>query len=508
MTSRKNIPFIRWMEENLTQDQIDAIIDQARTQDCAAATRRFLADVSMPANSYSESGVKQALQKMIREETRVVSRLEDRTESTTAQAQTQAQALVPAQAKSTAAAALEAKIMSTGSEQERSLPRYGRATTTDIGGGSYAVDMSDIRSADLSQEPGEKHAQLLRMAGYDPEKFRIEGAVRESRWEQARSGEDPIMLEAVRFHAVPRTDVRYEEEIEELAQKFAGMPRPPRTPGSETLVWHVSDLQLGKRSNGGSNSISTPVAHVVDALDQVRRHLIASQGRYGDVLVAMTGDCVEGTASQNGKLQGYQTPITETEQRQALRGLMMETVRQLAPYTSRLVLGVVNGNHDRRSTIIETRPGDGSATECAVAVSEALDYAGTDREHVQVIIPHPDQSWMTYHGTGGSFVLAHGHQWRRGKAREWWASGALHDSDVAEADILLHGHEHEKTQLITGPRTICCAGTIDGGSGWYSDRTGGTWQQPQSDLYSVADGRIIEARTIFTDATTGHRRAA
>lgn len=483
------------MATHLTQDQIDKIIDQARDEDCAAATRAFLTDETMPENSFTHSGFRQALNRILRDGTRIESRIDNPVAETTS--------------KVTAAQSLEERLLHTPQEQARSLPRYGRATTTDIGGGNFAVDLKDVRADLLPQEPTERQAELLRMAGYDPEVYTIVGAVRESRWQQSRAGEDePIMLEAHKFHVVPRTDTIYEADIEAMAEKFAGMPRPPRTSGSETLVWHVSDLQLGKRSNGGSSGLSTPIAHVVDALDQVRRHLMANSDRYGDVLVAMTGDCVEGTASQGGRLQGYQTPLTEIDQRRALRGLIMETVKLLAPYTRNLVIGVVNGNHDRRAgQVVDTRPGDGSATECAIAVAEALEYAGHD-DHVKIIIPHPDQSWMTYHGTGGSFVLAHGHQWRRGKAKQWWQEGSLHDSDVAQADILLHGHEHEKSFSITGPRTICCAGTIDGGSDWYSDKTGGTWQQPQSDLHSVADGRVVESRIIYTDATTGHRRAA
>ena len=481
-----------WMATHLTQDQIDRIIDRARDEDCAAATRSFLNDETMPENNFTHSGFRQALNKFLRDGTRIESHIDNPV----------------AEAGET----FEEHLLKAPSEQQANLPRYGRATTTDIGGGSFAVDLKDVRSDALSQEPTERQADLLKLAGYDPEFYTIEGATRESRWQQARAGEDePIMLEAHRFQVVPRTDNRpgwRDEDIKNLAQEFAGISRPPRTEGQDTLVWHVSDLQLGKRSNGGANGLETPLAHVVDALDQVRRHLISNQGRYADVVVAMTGDCVEGTASQGGRSQGYQTPLTEAEQTRVLRRLIMQIVDSLAPYARELVIGVVNGNHDRRSgQVVDTRPGDGIATEAAIAVSDMLEIAGLG-DHVKVIVPHPDQSWLVYHAHGGSFVLAHGHQWRRGKARNWWQEGALADSDVAGADILLHGHEHEKSFSITGPRTICCAGTIDGGSAWYSDRTGGTWQQPQSDLYSVADGRVVESRIIYTDATTGHRRAA
>lgn len=487
--------FLGWAEDNLSQETLDTLVQKARENDCAVATVWVMEEAEAPANNFAYSTIIQVLQRVIRTGYSPVSYLG------------------PEGVKKDEIYLedFKARLLAAESEQEESTPRYGRRQIEEIGGGAYRSDVK-VPVSDLSQDPSERERQLITGAGFDPDEYSIDGPIKSSRWEAQVAGGGIEEMGAYKFTLAPRADSLpgfRDEDIKRVAEELRGISRPYAPEGSQTLLWHVSDTQLGKRENGGVEGLDSPLRHVLEGLQQVRLHLMANPGRYSDVVVAVTGDCVEGISSQNGRLQGYRTLLTEADQRKVLYRTFVEIIKSLAPYAPKLVLGVVNGNHDRAGgRVVDTCPGDGLATHAAEIAAEIVEASAIETGHVQVVIPHREQSWLTYQAEGGTILMLHGDQFKNAtKQVEWLANAALMDSDAAAADVVVYGHWHSKNLIVQGPRTFCCASTVDGGSQWFSDRRGGAWQQPQSEIYTVTGGRIIETKTIFTEATTGKAAA-
>lgn len=218
----------------------------------------------------------------------------------------------------------------------------------------------------------------------------------------------------------------------------------------------------------GSEGIARRWTATIDrAAEAYARHT----QRHGqtEILLALVGDCIEGNQSQNRTLP---LDLTITEQVRVYRRALIHAVRVLAPLTHKLTLAAVGGNHDEAARGDRaTRLDDNWATEGAIAVGDALALT-PGYEHVTVLVPPVAQGYMTIKVGSSVFTLAHGHQWRRGKAAEWLANHAYHKGAPAGADFLLHGHWHSTSITVDGPRSILCSSTLDGGSPWYRERAG------------------------------------
>ncbi|APB00929.1 hypothetical protein KP696_06195 [Nocardia seriolae] len=82
----------------------------------------------------------------------------------------------------------------------------------------------------------------------------------------------------------------------------------------------------------------------------------------------------------------------------------------------------------------------------------------------EIRTPDPERSYMAVAAGDTVFTIAHGHQWRRGKAMDWWAVQTFHDQNPGAADILVHGHYHTWELETTDKRARIQSSTLDGGS--------------------------------------------
>ncbi|QMV86370.1 metallophosphoesterase [Corynebacterium hindlerae] len=336
------------------------------------------------------------------------------------------------------------------------------------------------------------HADILRECGYDPSKVRIVGNPRISRWQRF----DGEWLSAYRFHiesteSIPAWNL---DELIEVA-KAASFKQCLKEPGDGTIrVLQVGDLQLGKRENG-PDGIGDLLKRYMRTLDAFVETIQPGQ----PVLVAHVGDCIEGIVSQGGKNQGYQTPLTGTEMVRVYRRLLMETVTTIAPHTNELVVAVVNGNHDEAQRQLNTKPGDGWATESAIAVKDALELAG-GYEHVRVVVPPERQGHLTTKVGNTIFTIMHGHQLPRpggcAGAEKWLKDAAFYQQPAAGAHFVLFGHFHQFQALTSGPRTFLCSNTYDGGSDWFAEHNGGAWQQPFATAFTTHGGQLLDLQPI------------
>lgn len=336
-----------------------------------------------------------------------------------------------------------------------------------------------IQTASFRGSEAPDFTAILEQFGYDPDKVQIVGQPRVSKWQQraakrnahgARTGEyETVWLTAYRFRIAAK-HTHPEADLEALVKASRKKARAQSAPDGYWFVFQAGDQQLGKRSSGGSTEqiIETYIGSVEAAVaqfKQLKRHGIAG------IQICLPGDCLEGNQSQSGR-NLWLTQETITEQTRILRRLMFHTVEAFAPLTDRVYLDVVNGNHDQAQRQQNTYPGDGWATETAVAVADALKLNTAAYGHVEVRVPDKWRGMMTVPVGDTVVTVVHGHQWRRNQAMTWWANQAVNNQPAGGSQILQHGHWHEFRIESNAQRTIIGSPTFDCGSDWYHEKTG------------------------------------
>ncbi|QKO02985.1 exonuclease [Gordonia phage TZGordon] len=328
---------------------------------------------------------------------------------------------------------------------------------------------------------------LLRMLGRDPKRWRFAAppAVYEKRDEAGY-----LKFTTYRYKLAPVP------EFGDLAKRILTRPiaygKGANTTKGAAFNFQASDLQLGKSDNGGSDLIveryldSVQVA--LDRLNRLRRFDVIPL-----VHIMFPGDCIEGNQSQNGRNM-WRTDLTVTEQTRVFRHLLYKTVEAFAPHADRVYVDVVNGNHDEVQRFQSTRPDDGHATESAIAVREGLSMNEAAFGHVEVRVPPLDQGYMTVPVGDTVFTIAHGHQWRRGRAMDWWSGQTFYKHSAGAATILAHGHFHEVGIERAGDRVSICSPTYDQGSNYFRESRGAV--SPPGGLAYVTEGGKFSDLTI------------
>lgn len=327
-----------------------------------------------------------------------------------------------------------------------------------------------IQTGPLAAEPRD-YTEILEMFGYDPKEVRIVGTPRVSRWQTY----DERWLSAYKFQlapVMPHTVI----DLMGIVNKHKPHKLQPVT-GTGVFNFQAGDQQLGKVNGVDGimdDGVESTTQRFLESIDTsvAEYKMLRKVRNIGGINAMFPGDCIEGVVSQNGK-NIWRTSLTLTEQLRLFRRLLMYTVEQFAPLTDNLWLRVVNGNHDEATRSQNTRPDDGFATEQAIAVSDALKMNEKAFGHVIVEVPPLDQGWMTVQSFDSVFTIAHGHQWRRGKAMDWLANQSLHKTNVSGAHFLCHGHEHRWVVDTNGAWKVICSPAYDAGSSWLQNGSHG-----------------------------------
>lgn len=350
-----------------------------------------------------------------------------------------------------------------------------------------------IQTGPLREQPAD-YTAILTQFGYDPATVAIVGHPRIAKWEQRsqvrdefgkRTGEfETIWLSSYRFHIAP-IETTATHDLEAVLSRARAGRRPGN--GPHWLVFQAGDLQIGKRSRDGSTE--QIIERYVQSVEAARCEF-AELKRHGieGIQVSLPGDCIEGNQSQRGQ-NLWLTQETITEQTRILRRLVMHTVEQFAPLTERVFIDVINGNHDQAQRQQNTYPGDGWATEAAIGVSDALKLNPLAFGHIEVRVPEKWSGSMTVPVGDTVVTLAHGHQWRRDKAFDWWAGQAIGNHSPGAAQILQHGHWHEWMVRSNADRTVIGSPTFDCGSDWYRETRGGTSRRGAA-VYLLRAGEV------------------
>ncbi|AKC03082.1 exonuclease [Gordonia phage Gsput1] len=308
--------------------------------------------------------------------------------------------------------------------------------------------------------------ELLRTLEHDPERWRFAAPPAVYR-KLDEAGE--VVFTTYRYNLVPVPE--YGDLAKRiLSRKLKPTPRYRGLKGGGAFTFQSSDLQLGKSDNGGTEAIVEGYLDSVQrALDELKR--LRKSRALPIIHLPYPGDCIEGNQSQGGRNM-WRTDMTVTEQTRIFRHLMYVTIEAFAPLADRVLVDVVNGNHDEMQRFQTTRPDDGHATESAIAVREGLARNPDSFGHVEVRVPPLDQPHMTVPVGDSVFTIAHGDKWRKGKAMEWWSGQTFYRHSASAATILIHGHFHEFELERAGARFRVCSPTYDRGSNYYRDMTG------------------------------------
>lgn len=333
---------------------------------------------------------------------------------------------------------------------------------------------------------------LLREFGYDPAFVQVVGPASISRWQQRTRNRETNEFEtkwlcSYRFRLAPTNVVFSASDLEELIKRNKKTPPPECATDAPWFVFQSGDQQLGKRSSGGSTE--QIIERYLESVDKAKLELKSLKRKgIGGVQLCFPGDCIEGNQSQSGR-NLWLTQETITEQTRVFRRLLMHTIEEFAPLVSHVYVDVVNGNHDQAQRTQNTYPGDGWATECAVAVSDALKLNSTAYGHVDIRVPNKWQGHMTVPVGNSIVTVAHGHQWNQGKVMSWWSEQAINNQGPASSQILQFGHWHEWTLRSNEHRLAIGSSTSDCGSDWYKDKHGATAKRG-SLIYLLNSGEI------------------
>ena len=316
-------------------------------------------------------------------------------------------------------------------------------------------------------------ADILKEFDLDPNSWEIV-SLRKSRW-QNHAGD---FLEAARVSLRPIGFILKEKELdlEQLMgeiKKWKPTGKPKTTNGELAYIFAVSDQQIGKKTpTGGTPEFVERIVQITDDSIQRLKELRKIGRNIGTVVIPLLGDHVEGNTSQKGKLQSqYASDLGMTEQTRVARRILMEQIKAFAPLVDRIIVPVVNGNHDEVTRDVSVDPADGWNVEIASAVQDAC-AENPNLSHVEFRFPAPGNQTLSVNINGTMLGLFHGHQVSGKNVTNFLSGQAVGQTPLGNCDVWLSGHYHHFESLDIGTRFWAQCPTLDGGSQWFKDRRG------------------------------------
>jgi len=309
-------------------------------------------------------------------------------------------------------------------------------------------------------------AEMFKDFNLDPEVWTVI-SIRKSRW-QTFNGD---WLEAARVNVKPAStshgmDIDYNALVTEVVKWKPG--KTEAHTGPLYAVYAIGDTQYGKDAGGGTEATVLRVLTGIDEAVARHKELLKTGRNIGTVVLPQLGDCIEGSASQHGKVLG-RSDLGVTQQVRIGRRVLMAWIKAFAPLCKELIIPVVPGNHDEPHRIMMTDPIDSWQIEVVAAVQDAC-AENPALSHVKFYYPKPDHQTLALDLGGTILGLAHGHQAK--DMGKWLHGQATGRTPVGSADVLLTGHFHHFRANQIGPRLWIQVPAMDGGSAWFRDKSG------------------------------------
>jgi len=344
-----------------------------------------------------------------------------------------------------------------GSDRKQPIPKEAWRPQLELDAdGGYFV--SSPRTAPIGDA-----TELLAEFDLNPNEWIITN-VRRGKW-QTYHGD---WLESYRVSLKPvaqRSNLIPYDDLERELKRWK--PKAKKTqPGNLTAIYNIGDTQWGKDAGDGTSGTLQRTQSALEAA--LEHHNVISKRGIGQIALPQLGDCIEGTVSQGGRIMG-RLDLDLTAQVRLGRRVLLEWVKAFAPLTDRLIIPVVPGNHDETTRQVIVDPMDSWQVEI---VQQVLDIckAHPDLQHVEGRFPERDNTTLAVNLSGTLVGFAHGHQIR--DVQKWFAGQALGDTAVGQSQVLISAHYHHYAVKQLNHRLWVQIPSLDGGSHWFSDRTG------------------------------------
>jgi len=276
----------------------------------------------------------------------------------------------------------------------------------------------------------------------------------------------------------PRRAAMTVEDIADLTKVV--MRRRTRRPTAVTdvparaFVVNLSDFQIGKGEGGGTPAT---VERIVDALHAAAARLaeLRKVGRKVDaVFIVGMGDLAE-QCQGHYPSQLFTVDCTRRRQLQVVRELVHLAVDLFVDMVPRVVVGAVPGNHGehRASGKMITTVDDNDDLAVFDQVREALEKNPGRYGHVEFHIA--DGLVLALDVNGVEIAWTHMHQGSGSgekKITDWWRGQVMGNRPISSAQILNTAHFHHFLCSESTGRTVLQMPAMDGGSGWWTDKTG------------------------------------
>lgn len=298
-------------------------------------------------------------------------------------------------------------------------------------------------------------------------------SMRRGKWQRY----DGEWLESVRVNVVPAvasmSDLVDIEQLVDHIKKWRPGKGIKKSTGSGAFLITAADQQIGKKANGegSGQSVDRILKLTEKAVHRFQQNMKAGMSP-GTIALALLGDHVEGTTSQNGRLQGQAaSDLGITEQTRVARRLLLAQVKAFAPLVDRVIVPVINGNHDEATRQVVTDPADGWNVEIASAVQDIC-AENPALSHVEFRYPSTGHQTLTLDVEGTMLGMFHGHQANQNNTLRYLSQQAAGQTALGAADLWISGHFHNFKTMDIGERLWVQAPTTDPGSEWFRDRAG------------------------------------
>ena len=239
------------------------------------------------------------------------------------------------------------------------------------------MDVDDVSGGFVISQPRpagtpQDARQILEDFDMDPDAWSVT-SVRRGKWQKY----DGEYLESLRINIVPASvavaDQLDAEKLVDEIKKWRPVTGIKTAKGDGSFALFPSDQQIGKKANGqGTQQAIDRILHLTEASVERFQALQRAGLHLGGIVLGLPGDHVEGNVSQGGRLQGLaSSDLGLTEQVRVARRLLMAQIKALAPLSERMVVPVINGNHDEVTRQVAADPADGWNVEIASAVQDA-----------------------------------------------------------------------------------------------------------------------------------------
>lgn len=335
--------------------------------------------------------------------------------------------------------------------------------------------------------------QMLELAGFDPEAFRIVGKI--AQWTKTHHGKDDTY--SFFFQVEKTTD----EEAPDLPALYAAARRKPTaqvktTPTNRVTVVALSDVQAGKVDHRGG----TP--ELIDRLETMRHKLAAhlKARRPAATVLAEVGDLFEGFESGGNPL--FTNDLSLAQQMDLASTEVYRFVEVMHRH-GRVDIVTVPSNHTawRRGKQNLGRPGDDLGLFVHRQVARVAQAAGIDAHWTE---PDMYDESVAIDVLGTRVGVVHGNQFQPGAAVTWWQKQQHGGMPTATADILLTGHYHHLTVMPSGRNPVTgkskwhlqCP-TTDNGSAWFRNIGSGDSDAGLLVFDITEDGFDLQSLTIL-----------